>query len=281
MLMFGLRLGKHPQTVVTTTPRPIKLIRDLLARQTDDVVVVRGSTYENRANLPDSFFAQIVTKYEGTRLGRQELDAELLEDVPGALWTRDLIEAARLRTLNRDMERVVVAIDPAATSEEGSDETGIVVAAKDDQGRGYVLADASGHYTPREWADLAIRLYRNHGADRIVAEVNNGGEMVEATVRMVDPDVPFTAVRASRGKVVRAEPVAALYEQGRVHHLGQYPQLEDQMCAFTRDFDSKTAGYSPDRVDALVWAFSDLLVEAAPFAGLMTWYAKQAEARAQ
>ncbi len=174
------------------------------------------------------------------------------------------------------MERVVVAIDPAVTSEDGSDETGIVVAAKDSQGHGYVLADSSGRYTPSEWASLAVKLFRTHAADRIVAEVNNGGDMVEATIRMVDPDVPFTAVRATRGKVVRAEPVAALYEQGKVHHLGQYPQLEDQMCAFTSDFNKTAAGYSPDRVDALVWAFTDLLVEAAPFAGLMSWYERKA-----
>jgi len=278
MLMFGLRLGRQPQTVVTTTPRPTKLIRELLARADRDVVVTRGSSYENRDNLAPSFFAQIVAKYEGTRLGRQELNAELLEDVPGALWTRAMIESARLRSLVRDMERVVVAVDPAVTSGDDADETGIVVVGKGTDGHGYVLADASMRGTPLEWARVAIGLYRTHGADRVVAEVNNGGDMVEATLRMVDPNVPFTAVRATRGKVVRAEPVAALYEQGRVHHLGVYPQLEDQMCALTSDFDKASAGYSPDRVDALVWGATELLVEAAPFAGLMSWYAAQSAA---
>jgi len=201
-----------------------------------------------------------VRKYEGTRLGRQELDAEVLEDVPGALWSREGIEAVRHQKA-LDLVRIVVAIDPAATSGEDADETGIIVAGKDPAGHGYVLADASGRYAPTEWAKTAIALYRTHSADRIVAEVNNGGEMVEATLRMVDPNVPFTSVRASRGKVVRAEPVAALYEQGRVHHVGALPTLEDQMCSFTTDFDRSRAGFSPDRVDALVWALTDLLVE--------------------
>jgi len=159
------------------------------------------------------------------------------------------------------MTRVVVAIDPAVTSGEEADETGIIVAGKDKNGHGYVLADISGRYPPTQWARLAISAYVTHRADRIVAEVNNGGDMVGATLRMVDPNVAFTAVRASRGKVVRAEPVAALYEQGRVHHIGIFPQLEDQMTNFTSDIDRAAAGYSPDRVDALVWAFSELLVE--------------------
>jgi phage terminase large subunit-like protein len=168
----------------------------------------------------------------------------------------------------------VVAIDPAVTSGDDADETGIIVAGKDERDHGYVLGDYSGRYSPIEWAQRAIRAYREHEADRIVAEVNNGGEMVEATLHMVDPNVPFTAVRASRGKVVRAEPVAALYEQSRVHHVGGFAELEDQMAAFTVDFDRKTAGYSPDRVDALVWAMTDLLVQATPYSGLMQYYAE-------
>src|SRR6266446_1935143 len=260
MLQFGLRLGRNPRCLVATTPRPTKLIRELLAREGHDVVVTRGSTYENRANLAPGFFGQIIRKYEGTRLGRQELDAELLEDTPGALWSHGSIEASRLRSAPQ-MTRVVVAIDPAVTSGEEADETGIVVAGKDKHGHGYVLADISGRYPPIEWARLAITAYRTHRADRIVAEVNNGGDMVGATLRMIDPNVAFTAVRASRGKVVRAEPVAALYQQGRVHHIGTFPQLEDQMTNFTSDIDRAAAGYSPDRVDALVWGFSDLLVE--------------------
>ena len=188
----------------------------------------------------------------------------MLDDVPGALWQRGVIEAARTSALPQ-LVRVVVAIDPAATSNPEADETGIIVAGRDAARNGFVLADVSGHYAPAEWAGVAIAAYRSHEADRIVAEINNGGEMVEATLRMVGPNVPFGAVRASRGKVARAEPVAALYEQGRIRHLGAFPQLEDQMCAFTNDFDRAAAGYSPDRVDALVWALTDLLVE--PHAG--------------
>ena len=273
MLMFGLRLGTDPRVVVTTTPRAIKMIRELVADP--KVVVTRGRTSENRANLAPDFLDQIVRKYQGTRLGRQELEAEILEDLPGALWSRGMIEGARTR-LAPSLLRVVVAIDPAATSGEGADETGIVVAGKDESGHGWVLADASGRYPPAEWAKIAIATYRAHCADRIVAEVNNGGEMVEATLRMVDPNVPFAAVRASRGKVTRAEPVAALYEQGRVHHLGAFPQLEDQMCGFARDMhgnlDLRAAGNSPDRVDALVWALTDLLVAPKPGDGIYEVY---------
>jgi len=260
MLQFGLRLGRNPRCLVATTPRPTKLIRELLSREGRDVVVTRGSTYENRANLAPGFFNQVIRKYEGTRLGRQELNAELLEDTPGALWSQGIIDAAR-QVAAPDLERIVVAIDPAATSGEDADETGIVVVGKDHRGHGYILADASGKYQPIEWAKIAITAYRTHHADRIVAEINNGGEMAENTLRIVDPNIPFTAVRASRGKVTRAEPASALYEQGRMHHIGTFPQLEDQMTNFTSDFDRNAAGYSPDRVDALVWATTELLVE--------------------
>ena len=278
MLMFGLRLDIDPRVVVTTTPKPVKIIRELLADPT--TVVTRGSSYENRANLADAFFAQIIRKYEGTRLGRQEIEAELLDDVPGALWNRARLEELRWPAYKAvpELTRIVIAIDPAVTSGEDADETGIIVAGKDAKDRGYVLADRSGHYTPTDWAKLAIALYRQHKADRIVAEINNGGEMVEATLRMIDPNVPFTAVHATRGKVVRAEPVAALYEQepGRVFHVGAFPTLEDQMCGFTTDFDRKMAGFSPDRVDALVWAFSDLLVEPEPGAAMIEFYRMRA-----
>jgi phage terminase large subunit-like protein len=225
MLMFGLRLGNDPRVVVTTTPKPIKIIRDLIADPT--TVITRGSTYDNRANLAPAFMAQIIKKYEGTRLGRQELNAEVLDDVPGALWSRALIEETRWPPHKAvpELIRIVVAIDPAATSGEEADETGIVVAGKDADGHGYVLADQSGRYPPIEWARTAISLYRKFKADRIVAEVNNGGDMVEATIRMVDPNVAYTKVNASRGKVIRAEPVAALYEQRRVHHIGGRPAL--------------------------------------------------------
>jgi predicted phage terminase large subunit-like protein len=262
ILLLGLRLGADPRAVVTTTPRPTRFIRDLLADP--KVAVTHGRTTENKKNLAPAFLDQIVRRYEGTRLGRQELDAEILEDVPGALWSHGVIDAARADAAP-ELTRMVVAVDPAVSSDEHADETGIVVAGKDANGHGYVLADLSGRYTPTEWARAAIAAYRAHQADRIVAEVNNGGEMVEATLRIVDPGVPFTAVHAARGKVARAEPVAALYEQGRVHHLGAFPALEDQMCGFAHDFDRAAAGYSPDRVDALVWALSELLV--APIAG--------------
>jgi phage terminase large subunit-like protein len=258
MLMFGLRLGLDPRAIVTTTPRPTKPIRALIADP--KVVVSRGTTAENRANLAPAFLDQIVRRYQGTRLGRQELDAEILDDMPGGLWRRETIEATRMNALP-ELSRVVVAIDPAVSASEKADETGIVAVGRDGNGHGYVLADASGRYAPAQWARLAIAVYSTHQADRIVAEINNGGEMVESTLRMIDPNVPFSAVRAARGKVARAEPVAALYEQGRIHHIGAFPLLEDQMCAFTSDFDRNAAGYSPDRVDALVWAVTELLVE--------------------
>lgn len=262
MLMFGLRLGTDPRVVVTTTPRPTTLLRELIIDPS--VVVTRGTTYDNRSNLAPSFLGQVVRKYQGTRLGRQELDAELLEDAPGALWTRGIIEGTRARAAP-PLIRVVVAIDPAVTATDEADETGIIVAGRDSYGHAWVLADTSGRYQPIEWARTAISAYRAHRADRIVAEVNNGGDMVEATLRMIEPNVPFTAVRASRGKITRAEPIAALYEQGRVHHLGAFPKLEDQMCAFVADtrgsLKISSTSSSPDRVDALVWALTDLLVD--------------------
>jgi phage terminase large subunit-like protein len=199
----------------------------------------------------------------------------LLEDMPGALWQRGMIEAARIAALP-ELTRVVVAIDPAVASGENADETGIVVAGTDAGGHGYVLADVSGHYPPAEWARTALMAYATRHADRIVAEVNNGGEMVEATLRTFDPAVSFRAVHAARGKVARAEPIAALYEQGRVHHLGAFPQLEDQMCSFTNDFDRAVAGYSPDRVDALVWALTELLIDTDPNAGIYETYRQRA-----
>src|SRR5499427_5969083 len=277
MLQFGLRLGRHPRCLVATTPRPTRLIRELLAREGHDVVVTRGSTYENRKNLAPGFFNQVIRKYEGTRLGRQELNAELLDDTPGALWSHSIIDAAR-QAAAPALARIVVAIDPATTSGEDADETGIVVVGKDYQGHGYVLADASGKYQPIEWAKIAISAYRAHHADRIVAERNNGGDMVEATIRMVDQNAPVTTVWASRGKAARAEPVSALYEQGRVHHIGTFPKLEDQMCAFTTDFDRARAGYSPDRLDALVWGLTELLVEPMPQWGIFEYTRQCAEA---
>jgi predicted phage terminase large subunit-like protein len=279
MLQFGLRLGRKPRCLIATTPRPTRLLRELLAREGHDVVVTRGSSYDNKANLAPAFFAQIVKKYEGTRLGRQELNAELLEDTPGALWSQGLIDGTRISAAP-ELTRIVVAIDPAATSGEDADETGVVVVGQDKDGQGYVLADCSGRYTPIEWARIAISAYRTHHADRIVAERNNGGDMVEATLRMVDQNVPVTTVWASRGKVTRAEPISALYEQGRMHHVGTFPQLEDQMTNFTSDFDREAAGYSPDRLDAMVWAATELLVEPMASYGIFELYRRQAEALA-
>jgi predicted phage terminase large subunit-like protein len=263
MLMMGLRLGANPRVVATTTPKPVPLIRALLA--TPDCVVTRGSTKDNADNLAPAFLKAILAQYEGTRLGRQEIEAELLEDVPGALWTRDAIERARVAALPA-LRRVVVAIDPAASSAEGADETGIVVAGLGEDGHGYVLDDRSGRLRPHDWAARAIAAFHAHRADRIVAEVNNGGEMVEATLRMLDASVPYKPVHASRGKMLRAEPVAALYEQGRVHHLGAFPALEDQMCVFA----GAAGGASPDRLDALVWALTELMVERQ--SGLLDYY---------
>ncbi|MGE5589210.1 MAG: DNA-packaging protein [Bacillota bacterium] len=253
MLMFGLRLGTDPRVVATTTPKPVRLIRELLASET--TAVSRGSTYENAANLAPAFLQQIVTKYKGTRLGRQELDGEVLDDVPGALWTRKALDDLR-RPAAPELVRVVVAIDPAVTSGEDSDETGIVVAGRGVDGHGYVLRDLSCRMSPDGWARRAVVAFQDHRADRIVAEVNNGGDLVEQVVRTVDRSVPYKAVHASRGKRVRAEPIAALYEQGKVHHVGGLPDLEDQMCSFLPEGGDK----SPDRVDALVWALTELLL---------------------
>lgn len=257
-LQFGLRLGKHPRQVVTTTPRPLKLIRKLVADP--DTFVTRGSTRDNEDNLAAPFIKYIEEQYGGTRLGRQELDGEILDDMPGALWNRESIDSARVKETPEDLPRVIVAVDPAASSGETSDETGIVGVGvstnKDGVTEGYVLADRSLKGTPEEWARRAVNLYRELQADRIVAEKNNGGEMVEAVIKSIDRSVPVTLVHASRGKVVRAEPISALYEQGRVHHVGRFDLLEDQMCLFTQDMPRDEG--SPDRVDALVWGLSFL-----------------------
>ena len=255
--MLGLRLGALPQAVVTTTPKPIKLIRELMADT--GTVTTRGSTYDNRAHLAPDFFARIIKRYEGTRLGRQELNAEMLDDVEGALWTGELIEAARVAK-PPDMERIVVAIDPATTSSEDADETGIVVAGRGVDGDCYVLRDLSCRLSSNGWGNRAINAYREYKADRIVAEVNNGGDLVEDVIRVIDRNVPYKAVHASRGKVVRAEPISALYEQKRVHHVGVFAELETQMCSFVPDH----LDGSPDRVDALVWALTELMVDREP-----------------
>jgi len=274
-LRLGLRLGRNPRVLATTTPRPVKLIRDLIKREGQDVFVTRGITTDNAANLPASYLAEMQARYGGTRLGRQELMAEILEDVPGALFQRDWIERDRVEKAP-ELRRIVVAIDPAASSGEDADETGIVVCGIGVDKRGYVLEDISGRYAPHEWAMHAIAAYHRHKADRIIAEKNNGGEMVENTIRMVDPNVAYKAVHASRGKVTRAEPVAALYEQRRISHVGSHPQLEDQQCNFSSDFDRNKSG-SPDRLDACVWALTELIVEGSPGWGIIEWTRLEAE----
>ncbi len=227
MLLLGLRLGQNPRVAIATTPRPISLIKRLLSDPT--VAVVRGSTYENRAHLAASFFDGIVDRYEGTALGRQELLGEVVDEDAGSLFKRSLIDAGRVAAIP-PLRRIVVAIDPAVTARATSDETGIIAAGVGFDDEAYVLEDASLKASPDGWARAAVEAYRRWEADRMVAEVNNGGDLVEHTVRTVDANVPFTAVRASRGKVARAEPVAALYEQGKVHHVGVFDDLERQMC---------------------------------------------------
>ena len=230
-LQFALRLGSAPRCVVTTTPRPIPLLRELKGRA--DVQVTTGSTYENAANLPAEYIERVRRQYEGTRIGRQEVYAELLDESDGALWRRDWIEAARVRVAP-ELVRVVVAVDPAVSSRRGSNETGIVVAGIDEDKHGYVLEDGSGRMSPDGWARRAIGMLDKYRADRIIGEVNNGGDLVEHTLRTAYEGrvVPYRSVRASRGKYARSEPVSALYEQGRVHHVGSLDRLEDQMCVW-------------------------------------------------
>lgn len=254
MMMFGLRLGKNPKVTVTTTPRPTPLLKQI--QQAPGVVITRGTTYENRANLAASFFDSIITKYEGTRLGRQELEGHDLDDSPGAMWNRDNIDKFRIRKA-LDMVRIVVAVDPAVSSGDDSDETGIVVVGKDEFGHGYVLEDCTMKGTPDEWGRAVIQAMQRHQADRIVAESNQGGDMVRYVLETIDKNVPLKMVRASRGKVSRAEPISALYEQGKVHHVGVFHKLEDQMCTWEPGMPS------PDRMDALVWGMTELMIAGA------------------
>ena len=256
MLQFGLRLGAAPREVVTTTPRPLPLMKRLLADP--QVIVSRSRTMDNAKHLAPSFLDTIVGRYAGTRLGRQELDGELIEEREDALWSRERIETLRVDAAPA-LVRIVVAVDPPASSGARADACGIVVAGVDSAGRGYVLADASLEAArPTDWAEKAIAAYRRWSADALVAEANQGGEMVRAVLAQVDPGVPITTVHASRGKYVRAEPVAVLYHQGRVHHVGAFPQLEDELCDFGPG--GLSSNRSPDRLDALVWAVSHLML---------------------
>lgn len=261
-VQFGLRLGEHPQVLVTTTPQPKQLIKKLI--QDPDTVVTRGSTMDNSANLAKNTVKQLYDRYSGTRLGRQELEGEILGDIPGALWSPSMVDDQRITEdeLPDDLERVFVAVDPAASSNEGADEHGIVVVGmardKDGYARGYVLEDATCRGRPEEWAKAAVRMYRKWSADKIIAEKNNGGEMVETVIRTADRSVPVKLVHASRGKIVRAEPISALYEQGRIHHVGRFDKLEDQMFSFSVDVVRNASEGSPDRVDALVWGLTEI-----------------------
>ena len=248
-LMFGLRLGQRPQVVVTTTPKPIPLVKEMVKRT--DAHVTTGSMRENVANLAASVVAELEAKYGGTRLGRQELEAEILEDVEGALWSHALIHNNRTDE-HPGLKRIVIGVDPAGG---GQSEIGIVAAGVDHQGHAYVLKDHSGSMSPAAWGAKVAAAYTDLNADRVIGEGNYGGDMVENIVRQHDPQISYRKVTASRGKLIRAEPIAALYEQGRVHHVGTFPELEDQMTSYVPGESA-----SPDRLDALVWALTELML---------------------
>ena len=259
MLQFCLRLGKHPRVCVTTTPKPTKLMRELLKNPKS--IVTNGSTFDNAANLADTYLVAVRDQYENTRLGRQELYAEVLEEAEGALWTSETLEAAAIKHEDvPDLTRIVVALDPAVTANAESDMTGIIVAGIDINGIAYVLGDYTDKLSPQGWAEKAIKLYHQYEADRIVAEVNQGGDMVKLTIHNIDDSISYKAVRASRGKYARAEPVSALYERGLVKHVVNPPdganlnELETQY----RTWEPLGRIGSPDRLDAAVWAITDL-----------------------
>ena len=248
-----LRVGKNPRTIISSTPKPSKLLKSLIEREGKDVVITRGSTFDNRANLAPQYFNSVVSRYEGTRKGRQELNAEVLTEIEGALWNIAQLDELR-RHKAPDMKRIVVAVDPAVSIGEDSDETGIIVAGLGVDDHGYVLEDASGKYSPAEWARRVVALYQKYHADRVIAEINMSGLLVEQTLRAVSSNVSYRGVHAKRGKMIRAEPVAALYEQSKVHHVGIFEKLEDQLCTYAG------GGDSPDRLDAMVYALTELVV---------------------
>ena len=249
-MMMGLRLGNDPKCIVTTTPRPIKLIKELM--KDPSVHVTNGTTYENIANLAPAFLNTIITKYEGTRLGRQELNAEILEDIEGALWSQRIIDQARVKECP-ELIVSAIALDPAAKSLPGSDETGIVWGGMDAYGAIYICDELSGVYSPNKWATIAIGQYDLHKLDFVIGETNNGGEMVETVIRNIDKNVRFKEVWASKGKTIRAQPVVGLYEQQRVHHVGQLPALEDEMTSWV------LGDPSPNKIDSLVWLVTFLM----------------------
>ena len=259
-IQFCMRDGDDPRILVTSTPRPIELVRSIERQKEGIAKMVVFDTRENAANLPVRFLEKLEAKYRGTRLGRQELEGEILGDVPNALWTTDILDACHRGMSGgapRDLGRIVVAVDPAASAEEESALNGISVAGVDDRcENGYTLADESMQGRPVEWARRAVSLWGEYGADAIVAEVNNGGDMVEDVIRSIHPTVPVIKVTATRGKHVRAEPISALYEQGRIKHAGQFNELEDELLMFTSD--GFAGERSPDRADALIWAYTEL-----------------------
>jgi phage terminase large subunit-like protein len=260
--------------VASTTPRPIKLMRELIADP--QTVISRGSTYANRDNLAPSFVRRILRKYEGTRLGRQELHAELLDDAPGALWQREEMLDAHRVSDHPPLVRIVVAIDPSVSSEEDAADAGIMVGGLGANGHGYLLEDGTTHGSPHTWALAALTLFNKYRGDRIVGEVNNGGEMVELTIRTlrdandkpIGRDVPYKALHASRGKQARAEPVSSLYEQGRIHHVGTFGELEDELCNWVPGSGQP----SPNRLDANVWLFTELMLGGEPEQQLVSSY---------
>jgi phage terminase large subunit-like protein len=257
MLQFGLRLGEWPRVMATTTPRPVALLKKLMADPAN--VVTRAPTRANAKNLPSAFLQAIEERYGGTRLGRQEIDGAVVEERAGALWTRGTIERARVE-IAPPLAKIVVAVDPPASAHKRADRCGIVAAGVDDDGYVYVLEDASlAAARPAEWAARCVALYHRREADALVAEVNQGGDMVAAVIAEADASVPVVKVRATRGKYLRAAPVALLYEQGRVRHAGAFPELEDEMCSFGPD--GLADGHSPDRLDALVWAIAHLALQ--------------------
>ena len=254
MLQFGLRLGARPRQVITTTPRPIALLKRLIADPAS--AVTHAPTRANAYHLSPAFIDTVVKRYDGTRLGRQELDGEIIEERADALWSRAMIESCRVTTAP-PLQRIVVAVDPPASASKGADACGLVAAGRAENGIACVIADETvAGLSPAGWAAKAIALWRRVSADALVVEVNQGGDMVRAVIREADPMVPVIAVRANRGKWLRAEPIAALYEQGKVKHAGIFPALEDEMCDF--GLDGLSSGRSPDRLDALVWALSYL-----------------------
>jgi phage terminase large subunit-like protein len=250
-LMFGLRESEDMRILITTTPRPIKTIKAIKAMPS--TVTIRGSTYENRDNLPKKYFEQVIAPYVGTRLGQQEIEGKILDDNPNALWTRKMIDDNRVNK-HPNLIRVVIGVDPEASDTETSAETGIIAAGIDNNGHGYILGDDTCKGKPDKWGNAVVTSYYKYCGDRIIGEVNNGGDMIEYVIKTIDENVSYKSVRATKGKYIRAEPVSALYEQGRIHHVGNFIDLEDQLCEW------EPGEKSPDRMDAEVWAITELML---------------------